>query len=134
MVAKKPARGSRAPDLARDARGAASTGCGITPLFALLGKSHVLDILYVVLHEEAGPVRFVDLQRRLRMSPNTLSERLKGLVEVGFLTRTVFREIPPRVDYEATDKARHLDSVFEGLHAWAERHTLRAEPPVAGTA
>lgn len=104
-------------------------GCRLGDLFRVLGKAHVLDILYVVMNEPGGrPRRFVDIQNRLRISPNTLSERLRELVEAGLLTRTAYNEIPPRVDYAATDKARDLEPVFETLKVWAGKHNLR---PVA---
>ncbi|MBW3583691.1 MAG: helix-turn-helix transcriptional regulator [Euryarchaeota archaeon] len=100
-------------------------GCEITELFRLLGKAHMLDLLHLFIREEPRPKRFVDLQARLGLSPNTLSGRLKELVAAGLLSRTVYNEIPPRVDYEATDKARTLCPVFEALHGWAAENTLR---------
>ncbi len=97
-------------------------------LFRLLGKAHVLDVLHVVVLEGGGPKRFVDLQERLKLSPNTLSERLRELVGAGLLTRTAYPEIPPRVDYEATPKARDLRRVFEALDRWASSHDLGPVP------
>lgn len=101
-------------------------GCQIGELFGLLGKAHVLDILHLVIHSD-GPVRFNDIDKQLKISPNTLSGRLKLLAEAGLVTRTAYNEIPPRVDYEATDKARRLRTVFRALHEWAEDNTLTAE-------
>lgn len=104
-------------------------GCQIVDLFRILGKAHMLDIIYVTTIEAQGqPRRFVDLQKALRLSPNTLSERLRELVEAGLLTRTAYNEIPPRVDYQATAKALDLRSVFEPLRAWATRHDLKPIP------
>lgn len=103
-------------------------GCQIGELFRLLSKAHMLDLLHVVIHED-GPVRFVDLQRRLELSPNTLSNRLKALQGSGLVTRTVYAEVPPRVDYEATEKARALRHVFQSLDDWAQAHDL--QPVVA---
>ncbi len=116
------------PDRGADTDG----GCRIGDLFHLLGKTYVLDILNVFTRD-AGPRRFVELQAQLSMSPNTLSDRLKSLVEAGLLSRTAFNETPPRVDYEATEKAYDLKPVFESLREWADRHTLRPEhaPPKA---
>lgn len=84
----------------------------------------MLDILHVF-HSDPTSHRFVDLQERLRISPNTLSERLRDLVEAGLLTRTACNEIPPRVDYAATEKALALAPVFESLAAWATNHDLK---------
>lgn len=99
-------------------------GCEIGELFRVLGKTHMLDILHLFIHDPR-PRRFVEVQDRLRLSPNTLTERLKELVEVGLLSRTAYNEIPPRVDYQATKKARDLLSVFESLQEWAGKNDLR---------
>jgi len=103
-------------------------GCEIGELFHTLGKTYVLDILHVFLQEGGGPRRFVELQTRLKMSPNTLSDRLKDLVDAGLLSRTPYNEIPPRVDYDATAKTYDLRPVFDSLRDWAAKHDLHAEP------
>jgi DNA-binding HxlR family transcriptional regulator len=104
-------------------------GCQIGDLFRLLGKAHMLDILYILNVEAEGqPRRFVDLQKELKISPNTLSDRLRELVEAGLLTRTAYNEIPPRVDYQTTTKAKDLGEVFESLRAWAGKHNLKPMP------
>ncbi len=102
------------------------SGCAVTELFRLLGKAHMLDILHVF-HSDPGVHRFVDLQARLRISPNTLSERLRDLVDAGLLSRTAYNEIPPRVDYEATAKALDLAPLFDSLQTWSGRHDLTPE-------
>ncbi|MEA3200629.1 MAG: hypothetical protein QOE90_2057 [Thermoplasmata archaeon] len=108
-------------------------GCEVGELFRVLGKTHMLDVLHLFLHE-AGPKRFVEVQNRLGLSPNTLTERLKELQHVGLLSRKAYNEIPPRVDYEATAKAKDLLPVFEALLAWAQRHTLTSEGPLQAEA
>lgn len=103
-------------------------GCEIGELFSLLSRAHMLDVLHIFILETPGePKRFVDLQGRLQISPNTLSSRLKELVEAGLLTRKAFNEIPPRVDYAATEKALDLRYVFNALHEWAQSHALKPE-------
>lgn len=88
----------------------------------------MLDIMYFFENEPSAH-RFVDIQKRLRLSPNTLAERLKALVKAGLLTRTAYNEIPPRVDYEATPKARELGPVFDSLQRWSLRNDLKPEAP-----
>ncbi len=45
------------------------------------------------------------------------------------MTRTVFPEVPPRVEYERTEAARNLRVVFEAIRHWSEKHadTLNLE-------
>ncbi len=107
--------------------GATQGGCRVTELFRTLGKAHMLDILYIFT-TEPGPHRFVDIQHRLSLSPNTLADRLKDLVNSGLLTRTVYNEIPPRVDYEASPKTRELGPLFDTLNRWATRNDLKPVP------
>lgn len=112
-----------------------SGGCQIQDLFKLLGKSHTLDILHLFVTQEPGaPLRFVEVQNTLKLSPNTLSERLRDLVEKGLLTKTAFNEIPPRVDYEATEKARALRPVFRSLIDWTQQYDLQPVTTAPGAA
>lgn len=112
-----------------------SGGCEIQDLFKLLGKTHTLDILHLfVVQEASATMRFVEVQNTLKLSPNTLSERLKELTHAGLLARTAYNETPPRVDYQATRKAHDLQPVFEALIAWAQRNSLSAETPAATVA
>jgi DNA-binding HxlR family transcriptional regulator len=115
--------------------GPGAGGSCLTELFQLLSQTHMMEILGVLIWESKGrPVRFVELQSRLKMSPNTLSARLKALVEAGLVTRTPFNTIPPRVDYQATPKAHDLKRVFKALHEWASENTLEPAAPAAPTA
>lgn len=104
--------------------------CDLSELFHLLGSPHVLDVLHVTLIRD-GPSRFKDLQAALGISPNTLTERLKELTAAGLLARRAFDEIPPRVEYTPTAKARELKPAFETLDAWSKRHNLA--PAIAST-
>ncbi|MFZ0890833.1 MAG: helix-turn-helix domain-containing protein [Thermoplasmata archaeon] len=100
-------------------------GCEVTELFTLLGQPHMHDILYAFVGVPGQSIRFTELQVRLRLSPKTLSRRLKALVEAGILARRSFNEIPPRVEYEPTQKLAELTELYDVLSKWAERHSLR---------
>jgi DNA-binding HxlR family transcriptional regulator len=91
-------------------------------LFALLGRSHAMAILFYVVREQQRPWRFSELENTLGVSPNTLSNRLEELVDADLLDRRSYDEIPPRVEYEATQRALDLHPVFEQLSEWAEKH------------
>ncbi len=95
----------------------------VRDLYRLLGRPHVLDILDTVCRAPA-PLRFVEIQRKLQLSPNTLTGRLGDLVAAGLLTRSPHRELPPRVDYAPTSKAQELGALFEALTSWSRRHQL----------
>jgi DNA-binding HxlR family transcriptional regulator len=75
--------------------------------------------LLIVRDLAAGPRRFVELQRILPgISTEQLRSRLNRMVADGMLTRQRFREVPPRVDYELTERARELLPVLGELARW----------------
>jgi DNA-binding HxlR family transcriptional regulator len=75
--------------------------------------------LLIVRDLVGGPRRFVELQRTLPgISTEQLRSRLNRMVADGLLTRQRYREVPPRVDYELTDRARDLLPVIGALARW----------------
>jgi DNA-binding HxlR family transcriptional regulator len=63
-----------------------------------------------------GCRRFGELQRSLDgISPKTLSDRLRRLEEAEVVSRACFAEMPPRVEYQLTDKGRALLTVVESM-------------------
>ena len=109
--------------------GECATGrCQIHDVFQLFSKAHMLDVLHVFIAQADGPLRFNEVEERLEVSPNTLTVRLKELVGAGILERRAYNEIPPRVEYEATEKAEALCPIFEAITAWANSHDLAPVP------
>jgi DNA-binding HxlR family transcriptional regulator len=75
--------------------------------------------LLIIRDLAAGPRRFVELQRVLPgISTEQLRSRLNRMVADGLLTRQRYREVPPRVDYELTDRARAVLPVVGALATW----------------
>ena len=75
--------------------------------------------LLIVRDLAGGPRRFVELQRVLPgISTEQLRSRLNRMVADGLLTRERYREVPPRVDYELTERARDLLPVVGALSRW----------------
>ena len=75
--------------------------------------------LLIVRDLAAGPRRFVELQRVLPgISTEQLRSRLNRMVADGMLTRKRYREVPPRVDYSLTERARELMPILGELARW----------------
>src|SRR5881394_726509 len=75
--------------------------------------------LLIVRDLASGPRRFVELQRVLPgISTEQLRSRLNRMVADGMLTRKRYREVPPRVDYELTERSRELAPVLGELARW----------------
>ncbi|PRD41811.1 transcriptional regulator [Phyllobacterium phragmitis] len=79
-------------------------------------KWTVLVVNYLGNH----PMRFNELRRTVSgISQKMLTTTLRGLERDGFVTRTVFPTIPPRVEYELTDLGRELLVPVRALGEWA---------------
>ena len=77
-----------------------------------------------------GPRRFVEIQRTLPgISTEQLRTRLARMVADGLLTRVRYREVPPRVDYELTARARALEPVIAALTTWGRAWAWSAPGP-----
>ncbi|XVH33012.1 winged helix-turn-helix transcriptional regulator [Haloferacaceae archaeon DSL9] len=78
-----------------------------------------------ILHEfesNPGPRRFSELQKKLGIPQTTLTDRLQELTDLGFISRKSYDEIPPRVEYTATEKTADLAPAFEYLCRWGIHH------------
>jgi DNA-binding HxlR family transcriptional regulator len=77
----------------------------------------------VVIMLASGPRRFNELKRMIGgISQRMLTLTLRGLERDGFVSRTIFPTIPPRVDYELTDLGHSLRAPIEALGDWAFAH------------
>jgi DNA-binding HxlR family transcriptional regulator len=71
-----------------------------------------------------GPRKFMDFQHSFpRISPNTLSDRLKNLEEHGIIERRFYEDHPPRAEYLLTVKGDDLRPVLRALRNWGDKHT-----------
>ncbi|CQR71557.1 putative HTH-type transcriptional regulator YtcD [Sporomusa ovata DSM 2662] len=67
-----------------------------------------------------GTKQFSQLQKSLQgISPKTLSLRLHELEAKGVIIKTVYPEVPPRVEYSMTDKGNNLKDIFGELIKWS---------------
>ncbi len=103
------------------------------PHSAALGEAVLSNIgskwaLRIITLLGAGTYRFSQIQHELDgISQKTLSQALRALERDGFLTRTAFAVIPPRVDYELSELGRDLLILAEAGQQFAERHQAEVE-------
>lgn len=72
----------------------------------------------------SGSKRFGELRYSLAgISPKTLTDRLRALEQQGVIGRTVYPEVPPRVEYTLTEKGHALHTVIDAMAQWGERWT-----------
>lgn len=95
---------------------------------ALLARVGDKWSLLVVRDLHNGPRRFSEIRRALgSISQKMLTTTLRALERDGFVTRTVFPTIPPRVDYELTGLGRDLLVPVTALADWALKNAERVE-------
>ena len=80
-----------------------------------------LEILWLLSHH--GTRRFGELKRGLPgITQHMLTAQLRALEKDGLVKRTIYAEVPPRVEYEITEAARRLRPIFVEIVKWAEEH------------
>ena len=71
----------------------------------------------------SGARRFGELKRSLgAVSQKVLTAQLRQMEDSGLLTRTVYPEVPPRVEYRLTDLGRSLKPVLDAMQSWGEEY------------
>lgn len=95
----------------------------VTAQQLLSGKWAIL-----ILHALAnGPKRFNRLQHEIDVTQATLAAHLKRLEASGLVKRTVFPEIPPRVEYELTEIGSEFRPVLDQVEAWGSKYIAYLE-------
>src|SRR5438270_11701861 len=91
----------------------------------LLGKRWTGLLLYTLME---GPQRFCELTATVEgLSDRVLSDRLRELEVEGVVERTVYPQIPVRVEYKLTEKGLALKPVVEAIHEWANKWVTLSE-------
>ena len=105
-----------------ECRGELSADCPMTKLIGLLASKWAMPVLYNLLRAP-GPLRFGILRKAIgRVTQRELSLTLKRFEEIGVLSRKVFAEVPPRVEYSLTPLGLSLAEPILALGRWAEEH------------
>jgi len=96
--------------------------CPVARALDLIGERWTILVLRDLLVQ--GPRRFQDFQESLAgVAQNTLSARLKALEAHGLITRRLYSEHPPRLEYQLTKKGNSLGPVLKALREWGQRYS-----------
>ncbi|HEX3028180.1 MAG TPA: helix-turn-helix domain-containing protein [Clostridia bacterium] len=94
-----------------------------------------VDIIWCL--NEKKLLRFGELKKMIpNITQKILAQQLSDLEYFQIVTRKVYPEIPPRVEYELTDSGKNLFALFEPMIQWADSHfsSLKNSEPVKYTA
>ena len=90
---------------------------------ALIGHKWTLLIVEDLL---GGPRRFTQIERSLgSANPKMVTARLRELEAAGLVSRAIYAEVPPRVEYALTDRGRELRPAIEALRRFGARRRAR---------
>jgi DNA-binding HxlR family transcriptional regulator len=89
----------------------------------VIGGSWKIPMVYYLFDKTR---RYSEFQRRLQgISPRMLSKQLRELERDGIIQRTVYAQVPPKVEYALTPLGRSLIPIVQALYTWGEDHMLR---------
>ncbi|MEU9606440.1 helix-turn-helix domain-containing protein [Streptomyces sp. NPDC048057] len=104
--------------------------CAVESAMEVLGGRWKLAILKQLV---PGTLRFGEIRRALpTITQRMLTRQLRELEADGLVTRTVYREVPPRVEYTLTDVGHRLDAIMDQLDTWGrwyQETVRRTEAP-----
>lgn len=92
--------------------------CPVTYCLSMIGGKWKPVIIFCICN---GIDRFGALQRSVpNITKQMLTKQLRELEADGLVSRTVYAEVPPRVDYALTERGRSVLPVIEAMKAWGE--------------
>ena len=94
--------------------------CPVRNILARLCDKWTLLVIYILDRSGKDSMRFTELKQKMPdISQRMLSMTLRTLEEDGYVTRTIFSEIPPRVEYALTGRAKSLKPILDSLLQWS---------------
>ena len=97
--------------------------CPVETTLTLIGNKWKVLILRDLLH---GTKRFGELRKSVgTVSQKVLTAQLRQMEDNGLVIRTVYAEVPPRVEYTLTELGCSLKPVLNALGAWGEEYQAK---------
>ncbi len=94
--------------------------CPVRNILARLCDKWALLVLYLLARSQTGKMRFSALKQAMPdISQKMLATTLRTLEEDGYISRRLYAEIPPRVEYALTARSESLRPILEELLTWS---------------
>ncbi len=98
--------------------------CPVATTVALIGSKWKL---LIIRNLRARPWRFNELKKDLEgVSQKVLTDSLRSMEEDGLVIRTVYPEVPPRVEYALSELGESMRPITEAMAAWGEEYKEKA--------
>ena len=96
------------------------SACPVETTLMLIGDKWKVLILRDLL---TGTKRFGELKKSVgNVSQKVLTAQLRDMEEKGLITRTVYAEVPPRVEYSLTELGQSLKPILDAMKAWGTEY------------
>ncbi len=100
--------------------------CHAREMLARVGDKWSVYVIHVL--DDAGTLRFNELRNEVEgISQRMLTVTLRGMERDGLVTRTVYPEVPPRVEYALTPLGATLRKLVGGLVEWSGAHLAEVD-------
>ncbi len=94
--------------------------CPIDFTINLIGSKWSMWVLWTL---QDGPIRFSALKRNIPgITEKMLIQQLKKFEEFHIVNRKIYTQIPPKVEYELTEKGQSLRPIMQLIKEWGEKH------------
>jgi DNA-binding HxlR family transcriptional regulator len=109
---------------------ATSSSCPAEFTLAMIGGRWKIPIIF---HLLTGRQRFSQLARSLTgVTQKMLTQQLREMERNGLVTRNVYPQVPPKVEYSLTELGATLKPVVEAMCLWGELHGMRRDITESG--
>jgi len=110
--------------MTRKQRHKQTSNCPVERTLDLIGGKWKGAILSLLLDEK---LRFGEIKKILcKITQRTLTNQLRALEADGLITREIFPEVPPKVEYSLTEKGRSLHTVLNAMRDWGTENSFHA--------
>lgn len=105
--------------------------CPVDYAFRRIGGKYKGRILWYIENRE-GILRYGELKKMIGdISPKMLTQTLRELEEDNLITRKVYQEVPPKVEYSLTPTGMELIPFIEYLANWGEKQMMKGKQKMA---
>lgn len=98
---------------------------GVAHALEIVGEWWTIPVVWAIREEHH---RFEDLQKKLGIARNILSDRLGTLVSSGVVEKRQYSHKPPRFEYHLTDMGNDLHGVLVALEGWGDKWCRPSAP------
>jgi DNA-binding HxlR family transcriptional regulator len=100
--------------------------CPVTATMQVLGGKWKAILINAIYH--TSPARFGELKRSVKgITQSMLTSQLRELEDDGIISRKIYAEIPPRVEYTLTEFGLTLSPIMQSMAKWGEEYRINKQ-------